>query len=78
MYESSNTHIIWKVIELQPHLTIFDTKCATLLKLNKDKEAVTIARKMIDIDNESPKVYYSLLYTNLIYWYIYRDIEDQQ
>ncbi|TIC21555.1 hypothetical protein E3Q11_04375 [Wallemia mellicola] len=46
-----------QALRLNKHLTIYDTKCATLIKLNKHKEALDVARKMIKLDQDSPKGY---------------------
>ena len=46
----------YQALRLNKHLTIYDTKCATLIKINKHKEALDVARKMIKLDQDSPKV----------------------
>ncbi|TIB60806.1 hypothetical protein E3P77_04104 [Wallemia ichthyophaga] len=44
-------------VALHSHLTVYDTKCATLLKLNRTDQALQVARKMTQIDEKSPKGY---------------------
>ncbi|TIA87085.1 hypothetical protein E3P99_03394 [Wallemia hederae] len=46
-----------QALSLNPHLAIYDTKCAALLKLNRNKEALAVARQMIAADERSIKVY---------------------